>query len=239
MAAIDTFVNSHNGDETRRMIAMYLAAVTEVDLAIGRILIELERLGLHHDTLVIYTSVRHAECLNLKTQPYLTLPVFVEFELRCLPLYNLCNIYTRWKISVLMQDHGDMLGSHGKVDKTPWFYDESLHVPLIMRHPRFIAPRSVIAQPVSTVDIAPTILDFVLRPEEYEEGTHDKEEASGDDDGPVLSVSKSKLNTILAAMEGSSLRPVLQQLVTTDNQENGCKLLTILTEEYIQWERLL
>lgn len=153
MSAISKFVQSSDGNETRRMIAMYLASVTEVDLAIGRILVELEKLDLHHDTLVVYTS-----------------------------------------------DHGDMLGSHGKVDKTPWFYDESLRVPLIMRHPRLIPAGTIVHRPVSTLDIAPTILDFMLRGDfAYMDNTN-------------IFLSDDSVDEILLKMEGRSLRNMLHKL---------------------------
>jgi arylsulfatase A-like enzyme len=60
---------------------------------------------------------------------------------------------------VLLSDHGEMLGDHGY-----WGKDNVLcpahHVPLVMRGPGVAAGREV-ADMVSTVDVAPTILDLM------------------------------------------------------------------------------
>ena len=37
-------------------------------------------------------------------------------------------------------DHGEMLGAHGNFDKGPYFYEEIMHIPLIIRDPRKRAP---------------------------------------------------------------------------------------------------
>jgi arylsulfatase A-like enzyme len=54
-------------------------------------------------------------------------------------------------------DHGDMLGSHGQVQKQrPW--EESIHTPFIMRYPRKVKPRQKKDVLFSSVDIMPTLL---------------------------------------------------------------------------------
>ena len=62
-------------------------------------------------------------------------------------------------IVVVVADHGEGLGSHGEDEHGYYIYDYAVHVPLIVRAPGVPAAR--IAAQVRTIDIAPTILDFV------------------------------------------------------------------------------
>ncbi len=54
-------------------------------------------------------------------------------------------------------DHGDMLGSHGKWDKQIW-YEESIHVPMLLRYPRVVRAGQQVETLVDVVDIMPTLL---------------------------------------------------------------------------------
>ena len=56
-------------------------------------------------------------------------------------------------------DHGEMLGAHGNFDKGPYFYEEIMHIPIIVRDPLGRQPRSPDglrqpARPVSHADLA-------------------------------------------------------------------------------------
>lgn len=62
-------------------------------------------------------------------------------------------------ILVYTSDHGDMLGSHGFLNKQLW-YDESARVPLLISWPKKIPPGKRM-QPISLVDIAPTLLGII------------------------------------------------------------------------------
>lgn len=62
-------------------------------------------------------------------------------------------------IVVLMADHGEGFGEHGMVQHGNRPYDEQSHVPLIVWAPG-VAPARV-ATPVSTLDIAPTVLSYL------------------------------------------------------------------------------
>ncbi len=64
---------------------------------------------------------------------------------------------TRRTSIVLSADHGEAFGEHGKFFHATTVYDELLRVPLLVRVPG-VAPRKV-DEPVSLVDLAPTILD--------------------------------------------------------------------------------
>ena len=96
--------------ELAKMIAGYYGMVSMLDHHIGRVLDELDRLGLAEDTVVIVSC-----------------------------------------------DHGEWLGDHGLIFKGPIHYEGLLRVPLIVRGPGF-APGSVVADPVGTIDLAPTML---------------------------------------------------------------------------------
>jgi len=63
-------------------------------------------------------------------------------------------------------DHGEPLGrrehGHGIIRKArPWPYEELSHIPLLVRHPEGIGAGRRIEAFVETVDIMPTILDFL------------------------------------------------------------------------------
>ncbi len=61
---------------------------------------------------------------------------------------------------IFTSDHGEMLGAHGMREKNV-FYEESAHIPLIIRFPGEIEKGSVVDGYVSLVDIFPTILDYL------------------------------------------------------------------------------
>jgi choline-sulfatase len=63
---------------------------------------------------------------------------------------------------VYLADHGYSLGQHGRFEKH-CCYDPALHVPLILRWPRRIAPRKVTAM-TQHLDVGPTILDLLGAP---------------------------------------------------------------------------
>lgn len=61
---------------------------------------------------------------------------------------------------IFTSDHGEMLGAHGLREKNV-FYEESAHIPLLMRAPGSIEPGSIVKGYVSLVDLFPTILDYL------------------------------------------------------------------------------
>jgi len=72
---------------------------------------------------------------------------------------------------VFTSDHGDMVGAHGCIGKSIFsFYDDLVRIPLLMRLPGRIAPGTKVSQPVSQIDLMPTILDYVGLP--VPEGIH-------------------------------------------------------------------
>jgi arylsulfatase A-like enzyme len=61
---------------------------------------------------------------------------------------------------IFVSDHGEMLGSHGMREKNV-FYEESSHIPLMMRFPGHIKGNTTVNGYVSTVDLFATILDYL------------------------------------------------------------------------------
>jgi len=66
-------------------------------------------------------------------------------------------------IVVFSSDHGDMMGSHRLVEKSV-MYEESVRVPWLVRAPGM--KKRFVRQPVSQIDMAPTLLDLMGRPAE-------------------------------------------------------------------------
>jgi arylsulfatase A-like enzyme len=61
---------------------------------------------------------------------------------------------------IFTSDHGEMLGDHGMHSKMI-FYEGSVHVPLLMRFPGRISAGTVVKESVSSLDVFPTILDYL------------------------------------------------------------------------------
>jgi len=63
-------------------------------------------------------------------------------------------------IVVYTSDHGDMMGAHGLVAKQ-YMYEESARVPLLLRLPQHRRGQRMITQPVSHIDLVPTLLELM------------------------------------------------------------------------------
>lgn len=63
-------------------------------------------------------------------------------------------------IVVYTSDHGDMMGSHHMVEKCV-MYEEASRIPWLMRVPHLSRKQRVIANPVSHIDMVPTLLDLL------------------------------------------------------------------------------
>lgn len=60
---------------------------------------------------------------------------------------------------VVAADHGEALGDHGETTHGIFLYDDTLHVPLLVRLPAAAPPSTRIATRVRLADVAPTILE--------------------------------------------------------------------------------
>lgn len=61
-------------------------------------------------------------------------------------------------IVVYTSDHGELLGSHGRMYKDLW-YEESIGVPLMISYPAKLKPKKA-AQLINSIDILPTLLEL-------------------------------------------------------------------------------
>lgn len=62
-------------------------------------------------------------------------------------------------IVIFMSDHGELLGDHGIYLKGPHFYEESVHVPLIISYPEKLNASNRETAMVELIDLAPTLLE--------------------------------------------------------------------------------
>lgn len=67
-------------------------------------------------------------------------------------------------ILLFLSDHGDYLGDHGMVRKSPAMYDCLVRVPLFVRWPAQIRPGRVTDTLVESIDLASTLLDLAGLP---------------------------------------------------------------------------
>ena len=92
------------------------------------------------------------------------------------PMYFGCNSFVDHEIGRVIQainehtpdalviytsDHGTPLGSHGLGSKGPAMYEETTHIPFIVRWRGHSPENTVYPNPVSQIDLTPTILDFM------------------------------------------------------------------------------
>jgi len=66
-------------------------------------------------------------------------------------------------IIVFTSDHGDMMGSHQLITKG-FQFEEAVRIPLIIKIPNHPESGSVVREPVSQVDLVPTLLDIMGKP---------------------------------------------------------------------------
>ena len=71
---------------------------------------------------------------------------------------------------IFVSDHGEMLGSHGLRGKFN-FYEESSHVPMMIKFPGKIKAGITVDSPVSNIDLFATILDYLEMPDTPSDGT--------------------------------------------------------------------
>jgi arylsulfatase A-like enzyme/Tfp pilus assembly protein PilF len=64
----------------------------------------------------------------------------------------------------VVADHGESLGDHGEETHSMFVYEGAIRVPLLLWRPGRLPVGTVVATPVRTVDVAPTILDVLGAP---------------------------------------------------------------------------
>jgi arylsulfatase A-like enzyme len=58
-------------------------------------------------------------------------------------------------------DHGEAFGEHGLSGHDQIAYDEALRIPFCLRAPSLVAPGTKVTQPVSSIDLTPTLLGLL------------------------------------------------------------------------------
>jgi N-acetylglucosamine-6-sulfatase len=61
-------------------------------------------------------------------------------------------------IFIFTSDNGFLLGEHGMTDKRT-MHEESIRVPLLVRHPKLVAKGTVVREMVLNIDLAPSVLE--------------------------------------------------------------------------------
>ena len=122
-----------NVAKIKRMTREYYASVASVDRNLGRLLGELDKLGLTNNTLVIYTS-DHGYNLGHHGVWY--------------------KGNAQWQLTELPPQKWP----HIPPKQRPNLFDQSLRVPTVVRWPAVIKPGTVITETVSNLDWYPTLL---------------------------------------------------------------------------------
>lgn len=61
-------------------------------------------------------------------------------------------------VIIYVSDNGMLMGEHGEFNIKRWAYDPVIRIPMLMRYPPLIKPKSTREQMVLNIDIAPTLL---------------------------------------------------------------------------------
>ena len=70
---------------------------------------------------------------------------------------------------IFTADHGEMMGSHGLREKNV-FYEESAHIPLLIRFPKAIKPNKAVTEYATNRDLFATIFDYLGLPKQPSDG---------------------------------------------------------------------
>ncbi|MFB3905640.1 MAG: sulfatase-like hydrolase/transferase [Acidobacteriota bacterium] len=106
-----------------------------------------------------------AECQAPGRLPYDAEVAYVDAELgEFVGFLQEQRLWTN-SLVILTADHGEGLGEHGELTHGMFLYDATLHVPLILKLPGQTQYGRRIADQVRLIDIAPTVLDLLDRPQ--------------------------------------------------------------------------
>ena len=139
---------------------------------------------------------------------------------------------------VFTSDHGEMFGSHGRIAKNV-FYEEAVRVPFLLRLPDVVDP-GVRTAPLSTPDIAPTLLGLLGLPvPDSMEGTDLSHVARGID-GPVPEAAFMQgMGHTYQWEDGNEWRAARDERYTYARWIDGAELLFDNVEDPYQLENLV
>lgn len=95
--------------------------------------------------------------IKLRNPAYFGCHSFVDEEIG--RVLEAVDRYAPDALVIYTSDHGDMMMSHSLEGKGPVMYEEITRVPFIVRWPGVVPAGSVCREPVSHIDVAPTILE--------------------------------------------------------------------------------
>jgi arylsulfatase A-like enzyme len=90
----------------------------------------------------------------------------------------------RRTLIAFVADHGESLGDHGESSHGHVLYEPTLHVPFLLRLPGTLPAGEVFSEPVSLVDVLPTVVGLLLGEERAERVL--PEGLDGEDLGPAI-----------------------------------------------------
>ncbi|MCF8262433.1 MAG: sulfatase-like hydrolase/transferase [Melioribacteraceae bacterium] len=111
-------------------------------------------------------------------------------------------------IVVFTSEHGDMMGSHKMALKTV-MYEEAVRVPLMIRFPQKIKKQLIVENPVSQIDLAPTLLDFLNKKKHVE--------LEGHSFAPFLLGGELVEDHVFIEWNPNTLRPLSKRLPKSDD----------------------
>ncbi len=89
-------------------------------------------------------------------------------------------------------DHGEALGEHGEQTHSLLIYNSTIHVPMLLYSPGLVPPAKTVGHLTRTIDLAPTILDYLGIPQTIGQGTSLRPLAEdGSPDEEILAYSES------------------------------------------------
>lgn len=111
------------------------------------------------------------DSLQIKAPDFLGCNAFVDHEIG--RVLAAADEFAPGALVIYTADHGDHLGSHSLNNKGASMYDEITNIPFLVRWPGYTPPGSVCLQPVSHIDVTPTILEAlgISLPEVLEGGS--------------------------------------------------------------------
>ena len=100
-------------------------------------------------------------------------------------------------IIAMVGDHGEGLGEHGEHTHSVFIYNSTLHVPMLIVAPQLIPPSVKVSDLSRTIDLAPTLLDYLGMKNQLGEGMTLRNLIEGKPQKEIISYSESmyaKLN---------------------------------------------
>jgi len=143
-------------------------------------------------------------------------------------------------IIIIVADHGDAFGEYGYFTHPRELHDVLLHVPMIILHPALDG--RTIDSVVSTLDVVPTLLDWVEQPAPEMDGQSllvDGGISTGDRSGAVLSSAQgidSDEGTRLFALRDKDWKVLLRRQIDSNEVIEESLFSVTAEEQEVAWE---